>query len=249
MKPRNKILKKYRDLIIKKQIIPYFQGIVCTKTKQIIKYECLARLIDEEGKVLTPGQFLPAVTKYKLESELTIQMIEKSFSYFVDKLDNKFSVNISFNDINNKNTRMFILQSIRNFPNATNITFEILEDSSIESIYEDNNTNSNKPKIFLNTIKKLGCKIALDDFGSGYSNFVNMVELDLDIIKIDGSLIKKISQKKVLHLLHSMVLFSKAYEIEIVAEFVENKQIAELVEYLEIDHSQGYLYSKPCDSI
>lgn len=122
---------------------------------------------------------------------VTEQMISKSFEYFYNKSCH-FSINISFKDIVNDKTRNFILSALDNFHLPQNVVFEILEDESIELL----ETDSDFFMKFITSIKERGCKIAIDDFGSGYSNFMNLIMLDIDILKIEGSIIKKIDKNR-----------------------------------------------------
>ena len=103
---------------------------------------------------------------------------------------------------------------------------------------------------FIHTVKGFGCKIAIDDFGSGYSNFSYLSKLDVDYIKIDGSLIKNINQDHDhLFTVESILFFAHRKGIKTIAEFVEEEPIfAKMVE-LGIDYSQGYLFSTPQPTI
>ena len=99
-------------------------------------------------------------------------------------------------------------------------------------------------------MKKHGCKIAIDDFGTGYSNFGYLAKLDIDYIKIDGSLITNIdtdlTQKVTVE---SILLFAKKMNIKTIAEFVENESIYNILVELGVDFSQGYYFSKPSEDL
>ena len=90
-----------------------------------------------------------------------------------------------------------------------------------------------------------GVKIAIDDFGTGFSNYENILNLDIDYIKIDGSLIKKIDKDIYLNLIKSIVLFSKQQNIKVIAEFVSDLKTLRYVKNIKIDYSQGYHIGKP----
>ena len=101
-------------------------------------------------------------------------------------------------------------------------------------------------KDFINTVKKYNCKIAIDDFGSGYSNLNHIINLDIDYIKIDASIIKNIDKdENSEHIVKLLVEFSKKLGIKTIAEFVSSKEIFEKVKKLGIDYSQGYYFSEP----
>jgi EAL domain-containing protein (putative c-di-GMP-specific phosphodiesterase class I) len=235
-----------RDLIIKAikgdNVIPFYQMIRCNAT-ETAKYECLARL-KVKGRILTPVHFLKIAKEENLSDCITKQMITKSFDYFYNR-SCSFSINISFKDIVNDQTRAFILSALDGFHLPQNVIFEILEDESIELLENDNNFFIE----FITEIKKRGCKIAIDDFGSGYSNFMNLLKMDVDILKIDGSMIKQIDNKSVRLIIETIVMMAQKLNIQTVAEFVETEDIQTVVKAMGINHSQGYLYSKPSENI
>lgn len=235
-----------RELIINAikndMVIPYYQ-MIKSNNSQLKKYECLARL-RVNGRILSPVHFLKIAKEEELSHCITKQMIRKSFDYFSLRAC-VFSINISFKDIVNVDTRKFILNALDNFRLPENVIFEILEDESIELLENDNNFFID----FITELKKRGCKIALDDFGSGYSNFMNLLKMDVDILKIDGSMIKKIENKSVRLIIETIVQMANKLNMQTVAEFVETETIQQIVFELGINHSQGYLYSKPQESI
>lgn len=99
---------------------------------------------------------------------------------------------------------------------------------------------------FIKRVKSKGCKIAIDDFGSGYSNFEYLVKLEADYIKIDGSLIKNIvTQKESFAVVSTIVNFAKQMEIKTIAEFVENEEIYKIIKNIGVDFSQGYYFTQP----
>ena len=103
---------------------------------------------------------------------------------------------------------------------------------------------------FIKTVHELGCQVAIDDFGSGYANFENLIKLDIDIIKIDGSLIDKIAtHQEAYDIVDAIVGFAKKRNMKTIAEYVRNRAIFEIVNNLGIDYAQGYYIGKPRDII
>ena len=125
------------------------------------------------------------------------------------------------------------------YPNiAHRLTLEVVEDEGIENFDEIVN--------FIKDIKKNGVSIAIDDFGSGYSNFEYLVKLNADTVKIDGSLIKNIDKnKEMLEVVKLIVEFAKKIGLKTIAEFVSSKEIADIVDGLDIASSQGFYYAQP----
>jgi len=224
--------------IMNLKVINYFQGIVNNKTQKIEKYESLVRIIDDNGKVLSPFFFLDVAKKSDYYNTITKIVLNNSFET-LNKIKEEVSINLSFLDIESDFIRHKIYNLLKtNKENSKRVIFELLEDESIE--------NFDLVKEFVNEVKKYGVKIAIDDFGSGYSNFIRLLELQPDILKIDGSLIKHIETDELSKsIVKSIVTFAKENNIQTVAEFVENENIANIIKNLGIDYSQGYFYAKP----
>ncbi|MCK4875427.1 MAG: EAL domain-containing protein, partial [Sulfurimonas sp.] len=133
-------------------------------------------------------------------------------------------------------------QKIKKHNVANKIIFEILESEDIEN-YEE-------ISLFIKEMKKLGCRIAIDDFGSGYSNFEHLLQLNIDYIKIDGTLIKNLDKDKNAQVVvQTIVDFAKRLDILTVAEFVHNEAVHIKVKNLKIDRTQGFFLAEPQDYI
>ncbi|MBU4111152.1 EAL domain-containing protein, partial [bacterium] len=188
-------------------------------------------------KIISPYFFLEIAKKAKLYNELTKIVIRKSFAAFENNA-HEFSVNITIDDIINEDTRDFIYSYIQNNSVANRVTFEIVESENIE--------NFETIERFINVVKSFGCKIAIDDFGTGYSNFEYLMRLQADFIKIDGSIIKEILHDKKSELITSVIVaFAKEMHIQVIGEFVENKEINDKLIQLGVNKSQGYYFHKP----
>lgn len=226
-----------KDAILHNQITPYYQPIYNTRTKRIEKYESLARIVTDEGRVIAPYAFLDISVKSKLYPEITKAMIRKSFEFFKDK-NFEFSINISIADIQNPETVKFITNRLKEFDEPQKIVFEILEGDKIEN-YEE-------IKSFIKDVKKLGCKIAIDDFGSGYSNFSHILELNVDFLKIDSSLVKFVTTDENSRVVVKTIInFASNLGLKTIAEYVEDKDSLELLEKMGVDFVQGYYIGKP----
>jgi EAL domain-containing protein (putative c-di-GMP-specific phosphodiesterase class I) len=170
-------------------------------------------------------------------------MITKTFAAFWNK-DYEFAINLTVDDILDSNMRAFISMKLKDFPNPGNVIFEIVETEGIQNFVE--------VKAFIDDIKKYGAKIAIDDFGTGYSNLLYLTKLNIDILKIDGSIIKKIGHDQSSWFVAKTILYlTKGMNIKTVAEFVDSQQVYDEVKNLEMDYSQGYFFSKPisCDEL
>ncbi|MCK9473568.1 GGDEF and EAL domain-containing protein [Sulfurimonas sp.] len=230
-------VKKLKKAIERDRIVPYFQPIFDNSTDKIASYECLIRLIDDEDSVISPYYFLNIAKKSRLYSTLTKIMVEKSCIYF-EYLNYAFSINLSVEDILDKDVVNYIKEKIQTHNVANRIIFEILESEGIEE-YEE-------VSAFIGEMKRLGCRIAVDDFGSGYSNFEHLLKLNVDYIKIDGTLIKNLDKDISAQIIVGTIVdFAKRLNLLTVAEFVHNKEIFEKVKELNVDRTQGYFLSEP----
>ncbi len=230
--------KQLRLALAKDKVIPFYQGIRNNKIGDIKKFECLVRLEDENGKYIPPNQFLELAQDVGLISKITRIMIEKSFKYFSDKVVD-FSINLTEDDLKEQYLIEFLMEVSKEYTiNLERVTFEILENINVE----------NSSLIFeqIKSLKEMGCKIAFDDFGSEKSNFSRLLDMNIDIVKIDRMFIKNLhNSSKSYKLTKAITRLAKDFDCEVVAEGVESKEIQEVVEELGIDYSQGFYYSKP----
>ncbi len=219
-------------------ILPFYQPLFDNKEKTIPKYESLVRMRDEHGNMVYPSPlFLDIAKKGKLYPQVTKVLVEK----VIDKIresGKELSLNISSLDIENPYISAFLIDTIKRNSDITHkLIFELLEDKDTEDY--------DRVKDFIEIAKNYGIKIAIDDFGSGYSNFMRIIEFEPDIIKIDGSLIKDIATSKVARSTVEMIkYFADKIGAKTVAEYVENQEIYEIINEIGIDFSQGYFIGK-----
>ena len=240
LKENKKLIEELKNALISNNLLIYGQKLINNISKKE-KYEILMRVKLEDGSILTPYSFLKEAKKAKLYLGMTRMLVKKACEYFKGK-DIDFNLNLTLEDIKDQYTMDFIVNTMEKTNTAKQITFEIVESEGIESFTEVSN--------FIKKAKKLGCKIAIDDFGTGYSNFEYIIKLDVDYIKIDGSLIKNINTDNNLYLtVQTIVGFAKALKIKTVAEFVHNEEVLNCVKNLDIDYSQGFFIDEPKELI
>ena len=232
------MLKVLKNAILEDNIVPVYHSIIDNKTYKVSKYETLARIKQENGKLLSPYFFIELSKKFKLYPNITKTIIEKAFNDFKD-INYGFSINFSYIDIDNEEILEYFYTKLEeNKETAKRLTIEILETENIGSYSE--------LLVFRNKIKEYGCSLAIDDFGSGYSNWVDILNLQPDYIKIDGSLIQNLLKNQGnINLVKTIVNFAKDNDFKTVAEFVSNEELSILVTELGIDYSQGFFYAEP----
>ena len=226
-------VKMVKEALADDRLIAYYQPIIKAYGNS---YECLVRIKDGD-RVISPFFFLDAIAKTKYYSQLTQRMIEKSFQYFKD-LDYTFSINLSFDDIENSEMVEFIKRKMIEYGVEKKLILEILESENI--------INFDTIRDFIKEMQSFGVQIAIDDFGSGYSNFTYLLELKPDYIKIDGSLIKDICKVDESYILvRTITNLAHELGIKVVAEYIENEEIYNKAKRLYIDGYQGYYLGAP----
>jgi EAL domain-containing protein (putative c-di-GMP-specific phosphodiesterase class I)/DNA-binding response OmpR family regulator len=227
--------------IIDDRIIPVYQPILDTKTNKVVKYESLVRIKKEDGSLLSPYFFLDIAKQSDQYDTITKTMISKTFEYMKDK-DCEFSINLSSIDIENSKLLDFLFSKLREYKIHNRLIIELLEDEVIH--------NFDEVLRFMKELKVMGVKVAIDDYGSGYSNLERIFQFEPDFIKIDGSIIKGIVEDKTKQAItKSAVFLAKEIGVKTVAEFVADKDIFDKCKELGVDFLQGYYISPPKEKI
>ena len=218
------------------KVEPYFQAIFSNKENKIVKYEALMRLFDREGNAISPSAFLEKAKSYRLYVDLMKIMLNKVFD-IIAKHKINVSINLEYNDIIHPLISDLVLTRTKALNIGEYLTIEILESERIKDFDVIND--------FIHKVKKDSMSIAIDDFGTGFANFEYILKLNVDYLKIDGSLILRINEEIYMSLIKSIVMFCKQQNIKTVAEFVCDLKRQRYVQSLEIDYSQGYHIQKP----
>lgn len=231
------MLQILREALVGDRIIPYFQGIYDNRTRQIVMYEALMRVQDEQGKIYYPNQFLDIAKEYNLYEALSTTMVTKVMEQFCHK-DVRVSINLNVRDIYDRDILKIIFRYLREAEHPENFVFELLESEEVQD-YQ-------LVKQFADSIHEYGGKIAIDDFGSGFSNLLHIIRIDADILKIDGSIIREICKdEKCREFVELINDWCSRQGKEVLGEFVENGDIQNGMEEMKIAYSQGYYFAKP----
>ncbi|AFL68385.1 EAL domain-containing protein [Sulfurospirillum barnesii] len=232
------IMIAVKEALKSSNIVSHFQPIVDNKTQKIIKFESLVRLINQNGTLWHPSDFLDVSKKGRYYTQITQRVLENSFEALYDTTAG-ISINLSAVDIEEKATREKIISLLEVHKNEVHrVTFELLEDANVKEF--------DVIKRFIQEVKERGVNIAIDDFGSGYSNFGRLLDYEPDMIKIDGSLVRNLATDSYsLSIVKTIVGFAKEHQIKTVAEFVEDETIFTILCAIGVDYSQGYYFGKP----
>ena len=219
------------------RVVVHYQPIAKISDPAMKKYEALVRLVGRDGRIHYPGEFLEVVQNSRLYARLTQVVMEKCFETFENNAYS-FSLNLSINDIKDAMCRNSIFEALKSYPEPGRVTFEILESEEVSDF--------NVVNAFIEEVRRLGARVAIDDFGSGYSNFHYLLKMRVDYYKIDASLIRYVTEDPNSRMIvESIVHLAKRLGVQTVAEYVENESIAKVCEQIGIDYLQGYFIGKP----
>jgi diguanylate cyclase (GGDEF)-like protein len=207
-------------------------------------YELLVRMVDEQGNIISPEMFLPAAERYNLISKLDMWVIGHVFRVLrenpaISDRIKMFSINLSGQSLTAPDILEFIVDQMADsrIENAK-ICFEITETAAI--------SNMARAITFISTLKALGCRFALDDFGSGLSSFGYLKNLPVDFLKIDGMFVKNISTDPIDHaMVKSINEIGHVMGMKTIAEFVETDLIKGMLIEIGVDYAQGYAIATP----
>ena len=231
-------LNNIKNAVNEHRFLPLFQPISEIATGRVVKYEALIRMVSPDGTVHSPAEFLHVAKNSRYYQDITRIVFEKSIAAFRDRSED-VNVNLSVLDIHNEETRSFLMRLLADNPEvAKRLTIEIVEEEGAE--------HYDTVKEFIRDVRAFGVKIAIDDFGSGYSNFQRIIDLNIDYIKIDGSLVKHICVNPVFENLVRVIKSFAAFSgIPVVAEFVETAEMMSILGEIGIEYAQGYYVGKP----
>ncbi len=228
--------KKVNDALNEDRFVLYYQPIYNSNGK-IVEYEALLRMIELDNSVISPYYFLQAAKRSNLYANLTKFVISTAFS-FIEATQASVSINFSVDDILDTPTREFLFYKLRNTLHSDQIIIELLESEGID--------NYTEVISFIKQVKEYGVRIAIDDFGTGYSNFAHILRLNVDLLKIDASLIKNLdTDVNAQTIVKAIVHFSKQLGLKTVAEFVHTESVYQKCLELDVDYCQGYYLSEP----
>jgi diguanylate cyclase (GGDEF)-like protein/PAS domain S-box-containing protein len=234
-------LNRINTALDNNNFILYFQRIASLNNKKHQHYEVLIRMIDEDGKTIPPNSFIPTAEKFDIISSVDNWVIKNTLLIMQEnKYTNiNFSINLSGQSLSDLNfMNQCISQIAESEIKTTRLCFEITETAMIANL-------SNAIRS-ISTLRGLGCKIALDDFGSGLSSFAYLKNLPVDYLKIDGSLIRDMENDPInVTMVESIIHIGHSMGLKTIAEYVENEYILELLRNLDIDYVQGYGIAKP----
>jgi len=230
------------DALNDRRISLAYQPIVDAKSRELHHYECLLRLRTKFGEIISAGRFVMAAEKLGLVDLLDRRALELASETLRQMPDINLALNVSAGTVINKGTADAYIAALRALgPDVTRVTLELTETVALE--------DPAMASRFSVETRSLGCKFAVDDFGAGYTTFRNLMAIEADTIKIDGSFIQNLSRNPNNQtFVRMMVDLAQTFGVKTVAEMVENHADANLLKRLGVDYLQGYMFGIPSAS-
>lgn len=222
----------------------YAQPITSLKDREGQHLEILLRMESESGNVIAPDNFLPAAERYNLITTIDRWVINKTFYTLANSPDfltqlKVCAINLSGPSVSSSTMLEYIIEQLNSFKiPGHKICFEITETAAI--------SNLGKASEFMKSLKALGCRFSLDDFGSGLSSFAYLKNLPVDYLKIDGMFVKDIVDDPIdFAMVKSINEIGQVMGMLTIAEFVENQKIKDALQQIGVDYAQGYSIERP----
>lgn len=220
------LIRDNRFLLYGQRVLPLQNG----NTRGHV--EVLLRGLDDAGQIVSPGMFLSAAERFNLMPKIDRWVIETLLASPLHP-DCDYAVNLSGQTLMDKEYLPRLEALLRASGRARQISFEITESAAMSSI--------DTAREYIHRLKGLGCRFALDDFGSGFSSFAYLRDLQVDYLKIDGSLVRILGRNDAdAALVQAIVQMSQALGLKTIAEFVETQAIAVQLTAMGVDYGQGY---------
>jgi diguanylate cyclase (GGDEF)-like protein/PAS domain S-box-containing protein len=228
------------------RLVLYYQSIVPVSDEagEGLHFEVLVRMREDDGRLIPPGQFMPAAERYNLMPAIDQRILERTFTWLKSALDqigtlHTCAINLSGHSLSDPSFATHVVSQVRlsGIP-AEKICFEITETAAI--------ANLARTRDLIIQLKSIGCRFALDDFGSGFSSFAYLKSLPVDYLKIDGSFVRNLSDDPIdAAMVQAINQVGHVLGIKTIAEFVENDAIRKRLRTIGVDFAQGYGVAPP----
>ena len=216
-----------------------YQPIIDAKTREVAEYECLIRMVQLDGSVAAAGYFIPAAEQLGLVRLVDRRALEMTVATLHANPSVTLSVNVSGTTAQDSAFLQSFVEYVKqNSSIANRLVVELTETAALHH-FEENAR-------FVSRLREMGCRIAIDDFGAGYTSFRNLQMLRVDKVKIDGSYVAALMTSPENQVfVRTLVHLAKNFNLKTTAEWVGNEAEAALLESFGVDHFQGFFFGEP----
>ena len=217
-----------------------YQPIVLARDYSVIAHhECLLRMLEDDGSIVAAARFMPVIEKMGLVRDVDRYVLETAVRQLHTHTDVSFAINVSALTASDRSWLRLLFALLRNAPSvAERLVVEITETMALHDIEETAN--------FVAQVRDLGCKVALDDFGAGYTSFRHLKSLAVDTVKIDGTFVRGVADNVDNQLfVRTLLGLAKGFDLGTIAECIETEADARALAEEGVDALQGYYFGKP----
>lgn len=244
------IAAKLSAAIETNNLVPAYQAIVDLKTRRPVAEEALARLIDESGNVIAATEFISAAMELQLTHLIDYQIIKQTMNRCAANIagggpNTAHFVNISADLLLHQNLIQDLFAEAQAACISCGVDLGPIKPLVLEITERQLLGDANAVKAKLAPFIDFGMRLAIDDFGSGYSSFQYLADLPVSFLKIEGSLIQQVKDKRIRQMVKRISDIAKDLQLTTIAEFVEDADTADILCDLEIDWAQGYFFGRP----
>ncbi len=235
--------ERIREALAEDRFELFEQPIVAIGSGHVAGSEMLLRMRDVDGSIIAPGMFLDVAERFGQIQAIDCWVVARAIRLLAERqaagIDLELEVNLSGGSLTETTVVDFILSEVRNAPiDPTRLTFEVTETAAI--------VNIDRARSLAQNLSDLGCRFALDDFGSGFGSFYYLKHLPFDVVKIDGEFIKELESSEADRLtVQAIVQIARGLGKPTIAEFVENEATLRLLSTIGVDFAQGYHLGRP----
>ncbi len=221
------------------RLIFAYQPIVAARARRTVEYECLLRMRREDGSIAAASQFIPAAEQLGLVRLVDRHALEMAVAKLHAHKDLVLSVNVSGTTACDSSWLQSFVEYVRiNSAIAGRLVVELTETAALHH-FEENAQ-------FVSQLREMGCRVAIDDFGAGFTSFRNLQMLRVDMVKIDGAYVAGLTASPENQIfVRTLVDLAKSFNLETTAEWVGSEQDAKLLESFGVDRLQGYHFGEP----
>jgi EAL domain-containing protein (putative c-di-GMP-specific phosphodiesterase class I) len=228
---------RVRDALDQDRFVLYAQPIIDLETNAIVQHELLIRMVSLDGEIVAPDRFLPTAEEFGLISEIDRWVVDQTARLAAQ--GNRVGFNLSAKSVVNPNMLTIVRNALESHcASPESVVCEITEMALLQ--------DATAAEAFVQGLNDIGCKVALDDFGSGYSGFAYLKRLPVSYLKIEREFIRDLAQEaSSRHVVSAVVSLAKAFAMQTVGEGAEDEATVELLKQLGVDRAQGYVIARP----
>ena len=231
------LAKEVKEAFDNNRIVPYFQAIYNNQSKAVDHYQCLARMVSSTGRIHAPDYFMMVLKRSRMDGPLRRTIFTRCIEQF-RKTNVRWSINITAQDILDPSLSEFFELQLRRYPQPHNIIFQFHERDAIAYFGEI--------KTFISTLKNKGAQVFINEFGAGFSNLPHIRKLEIDGLKLDKGLVSQIHTSKDNYLfIENLVKYAQQLKLDVIAEQVDNEQIADALARAGVTLMQGSHFAPP----